>query len=1283
MIVAGDRVLYSATDLTAAAVCEFALVRRLDAKLGRIAPVPEVADEMLERTARLGDAHELRTLEAFREAFGPYDGVHPRGVAEIPRPERPTPEALLEHQQLTLEALRGGADVVFQATFFDGRFLGFADFLVKAPEGAVPEGGDPDGVGHEPTLTGHRYEVYDTKLARHAKITALLQLAAYADQLLRLDVPVGDEVHLLLGDGSRSTHLLRDILPVYLDRRQRLEVLLDERMHEPAVEWGDPRYTVCGRCEVCAPEVEAHRDLLLVAGIRVTQRAKLLAAGIGTIDELARSEGSVDAVAASTLEGLRDQARMQVEGRDGLAYRVFDTAALDGLPAPDAGDIFFDFEGDPLYTEGGGPDWGLDYLFGLVEHDPSRPGETVFLPFWAHSHAEEGEALQAFLDHVGERLRERPGLHIYHYANYERAHLQMLSARHGVGEEQLDDLLRRGVLVDLYPVVKKSVRVSSRSYSLKKLEPLYMGEQLRLSEVTNAADSITAYVHYTELRDAGRTDAAAAEAARVQLAEIADYNEYDCVSTLRLRDWLLERAAENGAGPLAPGRAEQLARERVELDTAAAAAALGDATVHSDAPARTDASHLGADPADSVVADPVHPDPVHPGPAHPDAVHPDPTHPDPTHPDPAHPLPGPAARTPDQLAVAVAAAAIDYHRREDKSFWWEHFNRLEQPLDEWADTRDVLVVEAAVIDRPWYRNAGQKADRRELRLRGTLAPGSRLDPGTSGRFFVYDPPHPWPAPRTRPGDRVAHPRTRLLEVRELPNGLTQYVFQEALPMGGDPYDAFPVAVTPAAPPKTDSLQSAITEWGRELADSLPDFPRDAAVDILRRRAPRRHDGRRLEAIGPGPRGVIDAIRDSLLALDDSYLAVQGPPGTGKTYTGARVVADLVREHGWRVGVVAQSHAVVENMLTAIVGAGVHPALVGKVSETPDARFTALAKNGLRRFLDGARTNGTGVVVGGTAWDFSNVTRVGRDELDLLVIDEAGQYSLANTIAVSVSARNLLLLGDPQQLPQVTQGTHPEPVDASALGWLTEGHDVLPHEFGYFLEVSWRMHPAVCAPVSELSYEGELHSEPTATTARSLDGVVPGLHLHPVLHRGNATESAEEAERVVELVRDAVGRRWHDPADDPGDDPADDPARADASAASGSGSAASHGPGRPLLPSDVIVVAPYNAQVERLRAQLTAAGYPDVSVGTVDKFQGREAPVAIVSLAASSASDVPRGLAFLMMKNRLNVAISRAKWVAHLVYSPALTDHLPVNPSEMATLSAFLRLTRSPPTTPVG
>jgi uncharacterized protein len=215
------------------------------------------------------------------------------------------------------------------------------------------------------------------------------------------------------------------------------------------------------------------------------------------------------------------------------------------------------------------------------------------------------------------------------------------------------------------------------------------------------------------------------------------------------------------------------------------------------------------------------------------------------------------------------------------------------------------------------------------------------------------------------------------------------------------------------------------------------------------------------------------------------------------------------------------------------------------------------------------------------------------------------------------------------------------VDESALGWLSDGHDVLPAEFGFFLGVSHRMHPAVCAPVSALSYEGRLSAH---DSDRLLEGIQPGVHGVPTTHTDNSTSSIEEAETVLAIVRDVIGRPW-----------------------SSGGSTA------PLSASDIIVVAPYNAQVELLRLTLDEAGFVSVPVGTVDKFQGREAAVSIVSLAASSAADVPRGLEFLLLANRLNVALSRAQWAAYLVYSPAITETLPPTVEGLARLSAFIRL----------
>ena len=246
--------------------------------------------------------------------------------------------------------------------------------------------------------------------------------------------------------------------------------------------------------------------------------------------------------------------------------------------------------------------------------------------------------------------------------------------------------------------------------------------------------------------------------------------------------------------------------------------------------------------------------------------------------------------------------------------------------------------------------------------------------------------------------------------------------------------------------------------------------------------------------------------------------------------------------------------------------------------------------------------------------------------------------------MSRAARNLLLLGDPQQLPQVSQGTHPEPVDGSALGWLIDGHHTLPLRRGYFLDRSYRMHPDVCRAVSRLSYDGRLRSHDRVTAARRLDGVRPGVQVLTVEHTGNATESPEEAAAIVAGIRGLLGVPW---TDEKGT--------------------------RPLGPSDFLVVTPYNAQVVTVRRRLDDAGLGEVRAGTVDKFQGQQAPVVFISMTASSIDDVPRGIAFLLNRNRLNVAVSRAKYVAVVVRSAQLTDYLPGTPDRLVELGAFLAL----------
>jgi predicted RecB family nuclease len=1131
---AGDSVIYSASDLASAARCEYALLREFDAKLGWGQRV-SVTDELLERTASLGDEHEQRRLDQLRDEHS--------GVAVIGRPFPFTLENITAAATQTRRAIDRGAPVIYQAAMFDGRFVGFADFLVRHDD---------------------QYQVSDTKLARSAKVTALLQIAAYADTLSHAGIPVAQEAELVLGNGTAVNYRVDELIPVYREQRARLQNLLDNHYAGGVpVRWEDDNVRACFRCPVCEEQVRAADDLLLVAGMRVTQRAKLLDAGITTLGELANHTGPVDNVSARSLAKLVAQANLQVRQRDAGTpqFEVTDPQPLALLPNPDEGDLFFDFEGDPLWTADG-VDWGLEYLFGVLEGGKS----SAFHPLWAHDRPGERKALIDFLALVAKRRKRFPNMHVYHYAAYEKTALLRLAGRHGVGEDDVDDLLRSGTLVDLYPIVRKSIRTGSESLSLKALEPLYMGSQLRSGDVTTAADSITQYARYSELRGNGEVD----EAATV-LKEIEDYNHYDCTSTRELRNWLLMRAYENsviplGAQPVADGGAVE------EADALAA--------------------QLHAFSGDPTTDD----------------------------------------RTPEQTAVALVSAARGYHRREDKPFWWSHFDRLNYPVDEWADETDVFLVDQAQLVVDWHKPPRAQKLQRRLRLTGELARGALNDKV----YALYEPPAP--SGLTDNPDRRAAGHAEVVGCDD-PTVPTSVVICERTPSDGNTFHELPFALTPGGPVNTKPLREAIEAAAAEVAAGLPQLPRAAVADILLRQPPRTRSGADLPRSGD----AIDDITAALLDLDSSYVAVHGPPGTGKTYTAAHVITRLVAEYGWRIGVVAQSHAVVENLLQGTINAGIDPARVAKKGDRHDVGWRQIAENEYPGFIAGT----TGCVIGGTAWDFANPNRVPPGSLDLLVIDEAGQFCLANTIAVAASAASLLLLGDPQQLPQVSQGTHPEPVNGSALGWLVEDHRTLPAERGYFLDRSRRMHPAVCDPVSVLAYEGRLQPYREVTAARRLEGYSPGVHVVRVPHDGNATESPEEAAAIVAQIRALVGLAW-----------------------------TTEDGTRPLTAPDVLVLAPYNAQVLLLRQHLAAAGLGDARVGTVDKFQGTEAPVAIVSMTASSVEDIPRGIPFLLNRNRLNVAISRAQYAAVIVRAETLTDYLPAAPSGLVDLGAFLALTGS-------
>jgi len=780
-------------------------------------------------------------------------------------------------------------------------------------------------------------------------------------------------------------------------------------------------------------------------------------------------------------------------------------------------------EGDPFFED------GLEYLFGVTWIDA---GEPRFRAFWATNRAEEKRAFEEFIDFVMERLDRSPDLHVYHYASYERTALKRLMGLHATREEEIDNLLRSEVLVDLYAVVRQGLRISQPNYSIKKVEAFYMQE--RDTEVAEGGDSIVAFEEFLETGN------------RSLLEAIERYNDDDCRSTWLLRDWLLKRRAE---------AIESFGQE---------------------IPWRPGPEPWAPDPDDAAELDELRSALIAGVPEE------------------------PAERHGDEHARWLLGQLLDYHRREAKPAWWAYFERLE------ADEEQLVELDTEALGG--LTDAG-------------IAPRPLPPPA---RSTIYALRFPVQEHRVRPGGYVDPETEKGVDVVRVHDAERLVEIQRATARGGD---ALPRALIPGGPYDTRVQRAALRRLASDVLDrGLEADGRYAALRAIVRRDPPRSAAR--PAGGTLQHGAfdLDVAKQLAAGLDESSLFVQGPPGSGKTYSGAHLICHLLSQ-GARVGVASSSHAAIHNLLSEVESfAGEDPGWRGikKHTGTPESHFRSAREEPL---IDNSAdiddfAGGGCRLVAGTAWLFARPEL--DTTLDYLFVDEAGQLSLADALAIGTSARNLVLLGDPLQLAQVSQAVHPPGAGASVLEHLLGEHATIPPDRGLFIDETRRMHPDVCRFISEAIYEGRLESFADCARQRldargELTGT--GVRYVPVEHEGNTRQSAEEAREVARCVEELLGADY----------------------------TTAEGEVRSLVAEDIMVVAPYNAQVRCLGEHL-----PDgVRVGTVDKFQGQEAAVAFFSMATSSGMELPRNLEFLFSRNRLNVAVSRARCLAILVCSPEL------------------------------
>ncbi len=1150
---ADGRLVFSATDLSLHLACPHLTTLRRAEALGEVTPPLRYDDPRADALKQRGIEHEQRILEAL--------AAEGRTVATITAPGAPfATQDRATAAARTAEAMRRGVDVVYQGRLEsgDGRWSGYPDFLIRVEA--------PSALGV------WSYEVADAKLARTARGTALLQLLLYSDLLAAVQRCEPEWMHLALGggDGHLDAHFrVVEYSAYYRAVRRTFEAHADA----PPETYPEP-VDHCRLCDWNGHCVARRRDddhLAQVAGITRGQRQRLVARDIPTMAALGGLplpvDPAIDGVSPAALGRIREQARVQDAARKGggrlheLIEPVEPDKGLAALPEPSAGDLFFDLEGDAFAGEG-----GLEYLFGFADRDGRYDAR------WALDAAAEKREFERFIDSVMARWERHPGFHIYHYAPYETTAVKRLMSRYATREEEVDKLLRGRVFVDLYRIVRQGLRASVESYSIKKLEPFYgFARDVELGEATRSLIDL-------EVRLESGNGAGVPDELR---AEVEGYNRDDCLSTLRLAEWLescrTELAARTGAAVPRPApRDEEREQER---ESAAETQAVFDALVDG---LPEDVDDLGD----------------------------------------------------EQRARRLLAYLLEFHRREDKSTWWEFFDRCKMGPEELVEHRATL--------------GG-------LTCTGAV---EQIKRSTVHRYRFPEQTH-----EIEVGDTPKNPETA--ETDDLQRGFcgTVFALDEAgrtidLKRGRNSPVPHPAALVPLDTVNSKVLRASLLRLAREVASSglAPDSPRRAAFDLLLRVPPRlgavappgAGSSRHETVVGPGE-SPLDAVRRIAPRLDRSVLPVQGPPGSGKTYTGARMILDLLV--GKRVGVTANSHKVISNLLDAVCRAADESAPattaavrgIQKVHAGDGCHDERIRQADSNDAVAEALESGEANLAGGTAWLWAREEMA--DAVDVLVIDEAGQMSLANTLAVCQAARSLVLLGDPRQLDQPIQGVHPPGADVSALGHLLGESPTVDPSRGVFLDRTWRMHPEVCAFTSEQFYEGRLGTR-RELSRQTVQGPGPlagqGLRYVPVVHAGNSNASAEEAVQVAALIRELLdaGATWVD----------------------------RNGVPHPLTLQDMLVVAPYNAHVAALQAAL-----PDgARVGTVDKFQGQEAPIVLYSMATSSAADAPRGMEFLYSLHRLNVATSRARCVAAIVASPALLTPDCRTPEQMRLANPFCR-----------
>ncbi len=1033
----------------------------------------------------------------------------------------------------TIKALKQGYELVYGGWLEsdNGKWSGELDFLEINND-------------LKSNLGNWSYEVTDTKNSASVKGDHVYQVGLYCFLLKETQGILPNNFYILLKDKSKQAIKLSEVYDTFLLHKNSYENFISNELNKTqSVKCGF--CTVCDWQDVCEGEWIKNRHLNQVLGNNKKNTKKLNKVGINNYDELAKLDPK------KKIEGLREeakikiikQAKLQIEAEK-KGYPIFNIKeenlylkkGFNLLPQPSECDLFFDIESVQDHVISG----KLEYLFGLFYEED---GKKIFKPFWAHNRNEEKQSVIDFFSFTKNHFKKYPNAKIYHYASYEITALERLTSLHKVHGVDFDHYLHLGRFVDLFRVVKQAIYVSQKSYSIKEIEKYY--DFKRVGDIKKGDVSEEYYIQWMETKN------------KKLLKEIEEYNKQDCISTYKLRNWLLKIRPEDTRGYI------------------------------------PEKEHIEIRPFEEILL--------------------------------KYQKKFNESKLKNNPIVKLLSDVIGYYQREQKPSWRLFFDRKDLSDEELIDDRECIGNMKLI---------SQFQDKRSIEYKFLFPEQEyKLKKGRSVIIANNNDP-----------DRSDHAGT----IKELDQINRSLVLRKGFSKEKKQLPrTLSIGEKVMEHSRFDNLNKNIYNFCDNILENKKGY--EALKSFLNRDMPS------IKGLKSGDK-IINSenfdkeIPDIISRLNSSYIFLQGGPGAGKTFHTANAIVELLKKNK-KIAVTANSHKVIHNLLERIENISAEQGFVFKglkkgnpndIDSFYDGELIKTDSNE-KHFIDGLKENKI-LLYAGTKYHLSSWYY--RSKVDFLFIEEASQFSLADCISLGGIATNIVLVGDQQQLGQPTQGSHPNLSGNSVLEYLLQGRDTVPAERGIFLTRTHRMHPNINVFISENFYENKLL---TNVSAQSRKINYPknffihndGIHTILMNHTDCSQTSEMEFKKINEIIKKLIGQKFTD----------------------------SDKTERPLTISDFLIVSPYNAQVNFLLERLPNG----TRCGTIDRFQGQEAPITIISMTSSDVENLPRNKSFFFNRNRLNVAISRSQCTSIVLLNPQLLEAPPKTLEEFKMINNFNKL----------